>query len=138
MENKEIEIAIQQCFESIEKRTNLEFFYQWSIPKKLTKTPVEVTLAENSDGHHGGGKAGFSTKSQAGIHWICLFKKEMIAMAEHRYFNGDVNKAITNVCIHEILHILDRIKNGKETKTENEIIRLSIHYTNNPQLRIEI
>ena len=137
MEDKEIEVVIQKCFESIEKRTDLEFSYQWCPPKKMTKTEVVVTLAENSDAHHGGGKAGFSYTTSFGVHWICLFKKEMIAMADGRpYFNGDINKAIMNVCIHDVLHTLYRIKKGKEI--EPEIIKLYIYYTDNPNLRIEV
>jgi len=77
MEDKEIEGAIQECFESIEKRTDLEFSYQWCLPKKMTKIEVVVTLAENSDEHHGGGKAGFSYKTPHGTHWISLLNKQL-------------------------------------------------------------
>lgn len=139
MENKEIEKKIQKCFEAIEKRTDLEFSYQWLAKQRGTKTQVEVTLAENSDEHYGGGRAGFSVKTKAGIYWVCLFKKEIEGMVnEHPYFKGDIDKVITNVCIHEVLHTLDRIKNGKETKKEQEIIGMSIYYTDNLNLPIEI
>jgi len=58
-------------------------------------------------------------------------------MAENDYFENDLKKAVKNVCIHEVLHILDKIKNGKDTKTEKEIIRLSIYYMDN-NLPLEI
>lgn len=132
-------MVIQKCFEAIEKRTDLEFSYQWYVPKKMTKTEIVVTLAENSDEHNGGGKAGFSYKTSFGVNWICLFKKEIIAMANgHPYFNGEVNKAITMTCIHVVLHTIDRIKNGKKTLEEHEIINLSQYYADNLNLRIEI
>jgi len=138
MEDKEIQGLIQECFESLERRTDLEFSYQWfSTEKKLTKTEVMVTLAETSDGRHSGGKAGLSTKTSFGTHWICLFRKELRKMAENDYFENDLKKAVKNVCIHEVLHILDKIKNGKDTKTEKEIIRLSIYYMDN-NLPLEI
>jgi hypothetical protein len=108
-------------------------------PKKIIKTEVVVTFGESSKWTKGQDSFGCATKTKVGIPWICLFKDRIKRdLFEHPSYRDKAKEGLMLVCIHEVLHTLDRIKHGEPIKIEEEIIKLSSYYKANPHLPIQI
>lgn len=127
---------IQECINKFSPRIrNVDFVFDNHNAKATAKNLTMVTIAKDSGKH--GEVFGYARKTSYGIYHICFFENNI---NQHIIKNPlvDTKYNIGLVFLHEVIHILDKIKNGKDTLTDEEITELANYYLKNKYLPIMV